>query len=258
MVTNPIWTNVHSLSSDFGQLEGRFDEFKKLCKEVARDEYPDQSSWAYHFAKYCVEQGKVSDGIFKAFPLTLEVSSIRGDISYYDYKKGKINYPTNYKRTSFAARIEVIQRNKDGSVSESKVTTLLPFETNGKDAKNDEHYACDEKSTTKTFIANPIRVSVHPFEEVRLVSSVTDWNGNWIGQTNLNSPRLIAMFNSGSLEQLKTIDLSFKLKSWTRRWTGCDTPRLTLSINASITGNSIGDFLNKAKQAVEQKRTKGK
>ena len=250
LVTEPIWQDSKRLQYNFVELEDRFNKFSRLCEEVFNDKNPDRDSWAYHFANYCVEKGHVREGIFNAFPLTLVVSSIRGNISYYDDKKGEVNYPTNYKGTSFAARIEVIQRNKNGSASDEKYMSILPFDANGIDAKNEEANSCDKDSTSKVLLNDPILLRVHLFEEVRLISSVTDWNGNLIGKTNLHSPIHVTMFNgTRSLDQLKAIDLSFELK----RWTGCAKPKLQLLIEASVDGDSLGDLLYKAKQMAKQK-----
>ena len=243
---NPLWRDEKNLPASFKELEGRFNAFKALCVEVAGDKAPLQSSWAWHFAKLCLEQGKVREGIFKAFPQTLVVERIGGEISYYDQKKKKDRYPTNYRRTSFAARVEVIQRNPDGTPASSIQTVFLPFEKNGKDAKDKSENACDKKHKTKTFLENPVRAPIHFFEEVRMVVAVTDWN-YWVGATTNRRTIPLGKFDEkDALDTLDRIDLSFDL----RHSDGIDKPALFLSVRAHIDGFGIGDYRKQAEQAV--------
>ena len=178
----------------------------------------------------------------------LVVERIGGEISYYDQKKKKDRYPTNYRRTSFAARVEVIQRNPDGTPASSTQTVLLPFEKNGKDAKDKSENACDNNIRTKIFLNQPVRVPIHFFEEVRLVVAVTDWN-RWLaaGPKTNRKPIHIGKFDANdTLDSLDRIDLSFNL----HRSDGIDTPALFLSIRARIDGFGIGDYRKQAEQAV--------
>ena len=252
----PIWNDAKSLPANFRDLETEFDAFKKLCRAIAADKNPDRSSWAYHFAKDCIERGKIEDGIFNAFPQTLVVDGISGAISYYDAEKNKNRYPTNYKRTSFAARIEVVQHNPDGSIQDSKDTILLPFEKNEKDAKDAGANSCDEKTTRKEFLDSPVRIDVHAFEEVRLIAAVTDWN-KWAGATtHRHVPIYIRRFG-GTKHPGKTFDWQLDLSFDLNHSDGIDVPKLELTISGHFEDASIGDFVEKAKKAAEEARSKG-
>lgn len=261
LVSNPLWANSQSLPANFRDLEDKFNAFSMLCGAVAKDENPDKESWAYWFAKDCVEKGNVRDGIFLAFPQTLVVDKIEGNISYYDAEKKKDRFPSYYKRTSFAARVDVVRRNSDGSVSDSRKTILLPFEGNEKDAKNDEKNACDEKTKAKAFVIEPIRISIHAFEEVKLTAVVTDWI-KWGGvKMQPTSHQGKSFFLSKPdysylLKELQNIDLSFHLGHSDGIGAHDDQkPKLGLSIGAHIEGDSIGDFMAKAmSEAAREKR----
>ncbi len=196
-----------------------------------------------------MEQGHVRDGFFKAFPQTLVVKQIEGEISYYDLKKKKKRYPTNYRRTAFGARVEVVQRHTNGDVLSNTISTLLPFEKNGRDAKNATGNSCDKKNESKTFLDKTVHIVIHPFEETRLVFAVTDWIA-WAGvddrATSNSDKRFIGKFDeSDTLDGLKDLDLSFNL----HHSDGIDKPKLTLSIVAHIEGDGIGDYFEKAKKA---------
>ena len=252
----PIWNDAKSLPANFRELETKFDAFKKLCRAIAADKNPDRSSWAYHFAKDCIERGKIEDGIFNAFPKTLVVDGISGAISYYDAEKKKNRYPTNYKRTSFATRIEVVQHNSDGSILDPKNTILLPFEKNGNDAKDDGANSCDEKTTRKEFLDSPVRIDAHAFEEVRLIAAVTDWN-KWAGATtHRHVPIYIRRFG-GTKHPGKTFDSQLDLSFDLNHSDGIDVPKLELTISGHFEDDSIGDFVEKAKKAAEEARSKG-
>ena len=244
---HPLWKDEKNLQVNYKELQERFQNFVKLCRVVAGSEEKNhlRTSWAWQFAKLCVENGHVKEGIDKAFPQKLVVTNISGAISYYDAKEEKDRYPTNYKYTSFAARVEVIQRNPDGSVASTTPTLLLPFEKNGKDAKNSETYACTKKEKSKTFLKEPRTVNIHPLEEVRLVPVVTDWNG-WAGAKTYQCVRFIGKFNQNDkLDSLKHLDLSFDLN----HTDGIGKPTLEMSIDAYIDGDGIGDYMEKAKTA---------
>ena len=256
LVTNPLWANSSSLPADFCELERTFRTFSQLCDYVNNDKKPERESWAYWFAKYCVENGNVRAGIFNAFQQTLVFKSIRGEISYYDSKKRKINYPTNYKRTSFAARVEVIKHEQNEDVQDTAAQMiLLPFDNNH--AKDSPENSCDKESTSKEFKNEEIRVPIHAFEEVRIIAAVTDYN-KWIGsgpETNTSGPIFIARYDGATnLDSLNSIDLSFEKR---RRNSGCEIPHLELKMEVSIEGNSIGDLLNKAKDRAEVQAEKG-
>ena len=246
---NLLWKDKQNLPSAMQELESRFDGLKNLCAAVAGDKTPRRTSWAFHFAQSCMEQGHVKDGIFKAFPQLLVVEKIEGEISYYDSKKKKKRYPTNYRRTAFGARVEVVQRHTTGDVLANTITGLLPFEKNGKDAKYAAGNSCDEKNESKTFFDKPVRIVIHPFEENRLVFAVTDWiawSGVKMKPTSNSDRRFIGKFNeSDRLDSLKGLDLSFDL----HHSDGVAKPKLTLSIVARVEGDGIGDYFERAKEA---------
>ncbi len=246
---NPLWKDKQNLPSAMQELESRFDGLKNLCAAVAADEEPRRTSWAFHFAWLCMEQGHVRDGFFKAFPQTLVVERIEGEISYYDSKKKKKRYPTNYRRTAFGARVEVVQRHTNGDVLSNTITGLLPFEKNGKDAKYAAENSCNKKNESKTFLDKPVRIVIHPFEENRLVFAVTDWiawSGVDLQATSNSDKRFLGKFDeSDTLDGLKILDLSFDL----HHSDGVDKPKLILSIVAHVEGDGIGDYFEKAKKA---------
>ena len=246
---HPLWKDKQNLPSAMQELESRFDGLKNLCAAVAGDETPRRTSWAFPFARSCMEQGHVKDGIFKAFPQTLVVERIEGEISYYDAKEKEKRYPTNYRSTAFAARVEVIQRHANGEVLSNTPFPLLPFEKNKKDAKYAAGNSCDKKNESKTFLDKPVCIIIHPFEENRLVFAVTDWIA-WAGidmqATSNSDKRFLGKFNeSDTLAGLRNLDLSFELG----HTDGIKKPKLTLSIVAHIEGDGIGDYFEKAKKA---------
>ena len=150
------------------------------------------------------------------------------------------------KRTSFAARVEVIKHESDGSVQDCKITDLLPFDEKKEHAKDAPGNSCDSSWTNKTFTSDPIRVKIHAFEEVRVIAAATDYN-KWFGSgpaTNTKGPFFV-VDSSQSLSALSDIDLSFdKLP---RNLCGHHV-RLELKIEAKFEGNSIWFLLNRAKQ----------
>ena len=254
LIAKPIWGDDAKLASEHCKLVTRYDNFKNLCKDIVRDKNPDTNSWAYWFAKYCFENGHCVDGIYESFPQKLVVNSVSGEIDYYDEKKGKVNYPFNYKRTCFAVRIEVVQHNPDGSIAKSEIIEVLPFKKKGLDGMIDavdtEENACDKAKTKNTFAVNSLTKTIHLFEEVRLFASATDVNrGSW-NKSGLAGPIYICGGTTGKLDGLQAINLSFDLN----RNTGCDRPKLALSIDASIEGDSIFNFLEKAKQKAAEIR----
>ena len=255
---DPLWSDAKNFPAARASLEERFDEMAKLCEDVASDKNPCLSSWAWHFAKHCMEQGHVREGFFRAFPQTLVIERIEGTISYYDEKKKKVRYPTNYRRTAFAARVEVVQWNKNGNELSRVPTPLLPFDDKVRNAKNTSDNSCDKKHPSMVLLGTSVSIPIHPFEEIQLVSAVTDWiawGGVTMEPTTHLDRRYIGKFDQNDkLDGLKNLDLSFKLG----HTDGVEKPKFTLSITARVDGDGIGDYLAKAKNAAAKAVTSGK
>lgn len=244
--TAKLWSDKENFTANWKTVNDRFAEFRKLCREVADDKTPLRSSWAWHFAQRCINNGKIENQ-GKSFPRRIVIDWINAFANY----NGKL--PINYKCTSFGARIDVERFNGNGTRAEAESKEILPFASDGKNAKDDggnSIKASKHKSKGKTdgsLLQKRMFVDVHAFEKVELVLVATDYNKvSWPLSSHLKRTVLAwgdKRIQNGAKGGL--FDLSFHLK----RWTGASHPELLMEIRGYVEDdNSIDALLEKAKQ----------
>lgn len=244
--TSKLWADKANFAANWKTVNDRFAALRQLCREVADDKTPLRSSWAWHFAQRCINDGKIENQ-GKAFPRRIVIDWISASANYH----GKL--PTNYKCTSFGARIDVERFNGNGTRAEAESKEILPFEKDSKTAKDDggnSVKASKHKSKGKTdglLLQKRMFVDVHAFEKVELVLVATDHNnGTWPLSSHLN--RTVLAWGDKKIQngaKGRLFDLSFHLK----RWTGASHPELLMEIRGYVEDdNSIDALLEKAKQ----------
>lgn len=240
--TTKLWGDAGNFAANWRAVEKRISSLRQLCREIASDKTPLRTSWAWHFAQRCINDGKI-EKFDEAFPRRIVFDRIDATADYH----GKL--PANYKRTAFGARIDVRRFNPNGTLADEDSKELLPFASGGWEAedKSGNSIKCNGGKTEKALLQNPLFVDVHAFEKVELVLVATDCNkGTW----TLSSPlrRFILAWgdkeiNNGDNGSL--FDLSFHLG----RWTGTSHPKLQLKVIGKVVDdNSIDVLLEKAKQ----------
>ncbi len=244
--TSALWEDATNFAVTWNGVNEKFASFRMLCLEVAADKTALQTSWAWQFARLCTDKnyGNIEKGFDKAFPQTIVIDKVVASADYHG------NLPTNYKFTSFAARINVTQFNSNGSVMVSKTIDILRFD-NGKDRAPESDASAVKASKTgaetKILLDSPNKNVVHAFEEVALEAVATDWNkGNWIGKSSSVIKNLMPWGERSSGQE--EIDLSFELG----RWTGPKKPTLGLAIDYHVEGLSMKDLMAKAKEEAKK------
>lgn len=246
--TSALWEDAANFAVTWNSVNDKFSSFRQLCREVAADQTALQTSWAWQFARLCTNKnyGNIENGFDKAFPQTIVIDKVVASADYHG------NLPTNYKFTSFAARINVTQFNYNGSEMDSKTIDILRFD-NGKDrAPKSDASAVKASKTgveTNTLLDSPKKIVVHAFEKVALEAVATDWNkGNWIGKSSSVTKNLMPWGKRSSGQEKMEIDLSFELG----RLTGTKKPTLGLDIHYHVEGSSMKDLMAKAKEEAKK------
>ena len=245
-----FWNDTANFATNWKTLVQRLQGFRQLCSEVSTDPTPRQSSWAWHFARLCMKEGRLeTNRQAEFFPRRVVIEGIDASADYHG------NRPTAYKYTAFGARIDIAKFNDNGTTSDIRSEALLPFERDGRSAKDSEqnavkaHKKKSDGKKTMTLLSKQRIVDIHAFERVDLKLVATDWNSG-TGARKSSPVKTISLAWAEAVPFAPagtTFDLSFKLD----RWSGDKKPDLTLTIRGRIEGSSIRDYLSQAKDAAK-------
>lgn len=244
-----FWSDTANFATNWKTLVTRLQAFRQLCSEVADDATPRQSSWAWHFARLCMKEGRLeTNKQAEYFPRRVVIERIDASADYH----GKL--PTAYKHTAFGAKIDIAKFNDNGTLADNRPEVLLPFERDGsaKDSGQNAVKAHKKKrdgKKTKTLLSQRRMIDIHAFERVDLKLVATDWNSGTGGRESSPVKTISLAWAEAApfVPSGTTFDLSFKLN----RWSGDKKPDLTLTIRGRIEGSSIRDYLSQAKDAAK-------
>ena len=246
--TSALWEDATNFVVTWNGVNDKFASFRQLCREVVADKTALQTSWAWQFARLCMDKnyGNIEKGFDKAFPQTIVIDNVVASADYHG------NLPTNYKFTSFAVRINVTQFNSDGSVMGSKTIDILRFD-NGKDrAPKSDASAVKASKTgaeTKILLNSHKKIVIHAFEKVSLEAVATEWKKvYWFDKSSSVITNLMPWGGRSLRKEKMDINLSFELG----RRTGTKKPTLGLDIDYHVEGSSMKDLMAKAKEEAKK------
>ena len=240
-----FWNDAANFATNWKTLVQRLQGFRQLCSEVASDATPRQSSWAWHFARLCMKEGRLDRQRHERE----RHERIDASADYHG------NLPTFYKYTAFGAKIDIAKFNDNGTTEDIRSGVLLPFERDGRSAKDSEqnavkaHKKKSDGKKTKTLLSQRRVIDIHAFERVDLKLVATDWNSG-TGARKSSPVKTISLAWAEAAPFVPsgtTFDLSFKLN----RWSGAKKTDLTLTIRGRIDGSSLTDYLSQAKDAAK-------
>lgn len=245
-----FWSDTANFATNWKTLVQRLQGFRQLCSEVSTDATPRQSSWAWHFARLCMKEGRLeTNRQAEYFSRRIVIERIDASADYHG------NLPTAYKYTAFGAKINIAKFNDNGTTADISSEVLLPFEKDGRSARDSEHNAVKARKKkrdgkkTMTLLSKQRIVDIHAFERVDLKLVATDWNSG-TGARKSSPVKTISLAWAEAVPFAPagtTFDLSFKLD----RWSGDEKPDLALTIRGRIEGSSIRDYLSQAKDAAK-------
>ena len=245
-----FWNDTANFATNWKTLVQRLQGFRQLCSEVSTDATPRQSSWAWHFSCLCMKEGRLeTNRQAEYFPRRVVIDRIDASADYHG------NLPTAYKYTAFGAKIDIEKFNDNGTRAYIRSEVLLPFEKDGRSAKDSEQNAVKahkkkrDGKKTMTLLSKQRIVDIHAFERVDLKLVATDWNSG-TGARKSSPVKTISLAWAEAVPFAPagtTFDLSFKLN----RWSGDEKPDLALTIRGRIEGTSLTDYLSQAKDAAK-------
>lgn len=245
-----FWSDTANFATNWKTLVQRLQGFRQLCSEVSTDATPRQSSWAWHFARLCMKEGRLeTNRQAEYFPRRVVIDRIDASADYHG------NLPTAYKYTAFGAKIDIEKFNDNGTRADNRPEVLLPFEKDGRSAKDSEqnavkaHKKKSDGKKTKTLLYQSRVVEIHAFERVDLKLVATDWNSGTGGRESSPVKTISLAWAEAApfAPSGTTFDLSFKLD----RWSGDKKPDLSFTIRGRIDGSSLTDYLSQAKDAAK-------
>ncbi len=253
--TATLWGDAANFSSNWKNTMERFDAFRQLCREMAETDrsISRQSSWAYHFALLCYNDGRLGQNTstyLDAFPQRIVIDSIVASADYH----GKLPY--KYKYTTFGAKASTESFNRNGTSAGKSPIVLLPFEKDGRAAKDSNDNAVKAAKSQSdgvkkvTFSSPNGRViDVHAFERVALQLVATDWNHGTGAHQSCRVLNIPLVWSDGwaIAGKGRTFDLSFELK----RWSGDKKPKLALTVYGHVEGSSMFDLLGQARASAK-------
>lgn len=218
-----------------------FEPFKKLCRKIANEEQPFCQSWAWHFAKKCVNDNLI-DGAMSCFPQSFKITKVEGRIDYGDFRN-------TYEGTELTVDF-------DATPFDDK---LVPFKlVKGKEL---------QKSDNRKLIElpfNPCSYNIHPFDRFRIRLKANDKIvcGRHLNCEVSNNSYSGFLFSSLDWKHGVQIGGEFDLRKetvfvgkgewWQGRLTTKDpTPEAYVKIYGQLKGNSIQDMVEKAKSDAE-------
>ena len=232
------------LGDDYAEaVANAFEPFKYLCRRVSEDKLPLKTSWAWHFACDCVNRGKI-DSISSCFPQRLSFTKVEGKIVYGDYRIG-------YLGTDLTATVRQVPVEGDPGENNLVSAQTLGKSQNGRwsplsfvsqsvlfhpfDVVGIVLYAND-----RNFPGRNLECKVETFAATGLELGATNWSDGieFGGEFDLSDATIIA-----SKEDLTTRD---------------PTPDAFLRVYGSVSGDSIHDFLSKAKAAAAREKERAK
>ena len=242
-----FWNDTANFATNWKTLVQRLQGFRQLCSEVSADATPRQSSWAWHFARLCMKEGRLeTNRQAEYFPRRVVIERIDASADYHG------NLPTAYKYTTFGAKIDIAKFNDKGTTADIRSEVLLRFEKDGRSAKDSEQNAVKahkkkrDGKKTKTLLSQRRVIDIHAFERVDLKLVATDWNRGTGGRESSSVKTISLAWAEAApfVPSGTTFDLSFK----PHRWSGDKKPDLALTIQGRIEGASLTDYLSQAKK----------
>ena len=234
---NLIWLDGANFAVRYKELAKTFNEFKKTCDRINEDKNPPSGTWAHRFAELCVTQGRVQDGMNRAFLQRIKATRLYAMI---DYEK----FPFNYKWTAVAAWFEIEGFENNGApLTDSPKQKEVLIASEGEHAPNKETTAITKdknRQYVEVWSAEKI-CEAGFFQRTKFVVRVTDYNkGNRFKKTSDITKVVSFVDKKNSLELDGQLHIG--------RWTGASDVPITASLTVEMSGETPFTLLAQAKQ----------